>query len=180
MVFPFPLAPFPLFLFRLLAALALRLFTALALLLLAAFPLPPLPLFLFRLLAALALRPLTPLALRLLAALALRLFAALALRLFTALLLLLLATFPLRLLAAFALRLFVCSSMRRLPRADRSPSLAKRACRSRAYALRSEEQGTRLGYFLHPRRGVGSLVPIGVMLQRLPAKRLRYLVGRSP
>jgi len=108
------------------------------------------------------------------------LFASFLLLLFAALLLLLLATFPLRLLAALALRLFVCSSMRRLPRADRSPSLAKRACRSRAYALRAEEQGTRLGYFLHPRRGVGSLVPIGVMLQRLPAKRLRYLFGRSP
>ena len=117
--------------------------------------------------------------------------AAFALFSFASLALLLLASFTLRLLAALtlcpfasfaavALRLFVCSSMRRLPRADRSPSLAKRARRSRAYALRSEEQGTRLGYFLHPRRGVGSLVPIGVMLQRLPAKRLRYLFGRSP
>ncbi len=140
MVFPFPLAPFPLFL--------LRLFTALALLLRVLFPLRP--------------------------------FAAFALLLLTALALLLLTAFTLFLLTPLALRPFVCSSMRQLPRADRSTSLAKRACRSRAYALRAEEQGTRLGYFLHPRGGVGSLVPIGVMLQRLPAKRLRYLFGRSP
>ncbi len=144
------------------------------------FPLAPFPLFLLLLLAAFALLLLpalllllfTTFPLRLLAALALRPFAALALRPFTAL--------ALRLLAAVALRPFVRSSMRRLPRADRSPSLAKRARRSRADALRAEEQGTRLGYFLHPRRGVGSLVPIGMMLQRLPAKRLRYLFGRSP
>lgn len=140
MVFPFPLAPFPLFLRLLLAAFLLLSFAAFAL----------------RLLAALALRP----------------FATFPLSLFTA--------FTLFLLTPLALRLFLCSSRRRLPRADRSPSLAKRACRSRAYALRAEEQGTRLGHFLHPRGGVGSLVPIGVMLQRLPAKRLRYLFGRRP
>ena len=171
-VFPLTLTPLPLFLCLLFAALALLPFAAFLLLSFAALAL--------LLIAALALLPFAALALLPFAALMLLPFAALALLPFAALLLLLPTPFPLRLLAALALRLFVRSSMRRLPRADRSPSLAKRARRSRAYALRAEEQGARLGYFLHPRRGVGSLVPIGVMLQRLPAKRLRYLFGRSP
>ena len=143
-------------------------------------PLPPLPLFLFLLLAAFLLCPFATFLLLSFAAFALLLLTTLPLFLLVSFLLLLFAALALLLLAALALRPFVCSSMRRLPCADRSPSLAKRARRSRAYALRAEEQGTRLGYFLHPRRGVGRLVPIGVMLQRLPAKRLRYLVGRSP
>ena len=144
------------------------------------FPLAPFPLFLLCPFAALAFLPFAAFALRLLAAFLLLSFASLAFRLLSALAFRLFAAFALRLLAALALLPFVCSSRRRLPRADRSSSLAERARRSRADALRAEEQGTRLGYFLHPRRGVGSLVPIGVMLQRLPAKRLRYLFGRSP
>ena len=150
--------------------------------------LPPLPLFLCLLFAAFLLCPFAAflllsfasLALLLLATLAFLLLPAFPLLLFTTFPLLLFAALALRLFAALALRPFVCSPRRRLPRADRSPSLAERARRSRAYALRAEEQGTRLGYFLHPRGGVGSLVPIGVMLQRLPAKRLRYLFGRNP
>ena len=155
-VFPLTLTPFALFLCLLFAAFLLCPFAAFVLLSFTAF------------------------ALLLLAAFALLSFAAFALLPFAAFALLPFPLFPLLPFAALALRLFVCSSMRRLPRADRSPSLAKRARRSRAYALRSEEQRTRLGHFLHPRGGVGSLVPIGVMLQRLPAKRLRYLFGRRP